>query len=77
MTTAIFRFDRLMFRTVERELMFVLPRAFQADESPALIEARMHARRWMEQRQLRRSMSPAVSQSTVNQRSINNMLPDL
>lgn len=50
MTIATFRFDNLMFHAPK--LMFYLPGNFQTEESPALIEARIKARQWMQQQRI-------------------------
>ena len=47
MTMAIFRFE---FRLAGPGLMFYLPRTFQPDENPFLIEGRIKARQWMRDR---------------------------
>lgn len=49
MTIATFLFDRDVFHA-SPALMFYLPRAFETEESPALIEARIQARLWMRDR---------------------------
>lgn len=49
MTIAKFRSSRCLHGAAPA-LMFYLPRSFQCEESPTLIEARIQARRWMQQR---------------------------
>lgn len=55
MTIATFLFERDVFH-VAAPLMFYLPRSFQPEESPALIEARIRARQWMRDRGIGRSL---------------------
>lgn len=53
MTIATFLFERDVFHVAAPALMFYLPRSFQPEESPSLIEARIKARQWMRDRGIR------------------------